>query len=75
MLAAAAYSAVATFALLKVIALVSPLKADRREEGLGMDVSQHGEEAYADHDGAMLILEPVKKLAAGEPALAEGGAR
>jgi len=74
-LAAAAYSAVASFALLKAIALVSPLKAGMREEGLGMDVSQHGEEAYADHDGAMLILEPARTVAAGEPALAEGGAR
>jgi len=50
------YSAVASFALLKVIGLVVALKADRREEGLGLDVSQHGEEAYADDDGAVLIL-------------------
>jgi Amt family ammonium transporter len=74
-LAAASWSALATFVLLKAIALVAALKVDRREEGLGMDVSQHGEEAYADHDGAVLILEPARTVAAGAPALAEGGAR
>ena len=42
--------------LLKVIGLVTPLKVDKREEGLGLDVSQHGEEAYADDEGAILIL-------------------
>jgi Amt family ammonium transporter len=55
-LATIAYSAFASFALLKVIGLVSALKADRREEGLGLDVSQHGEEAYADDEGAILVL-------------------
>ena len=75
-LAVAAYSAVATFALLKAIGLATALKADRREEGLGMDVSQHGEEAYADHDGAILILEPPEPGAAAVRALtAEGGVR
>jgi Amt family ammonium transporter len=33
-----------------------PLRADVSDEGLGMDVSQHGEEAYADGEGAVLIL-------------------
>jgi Amt family ammonium transporter len=74
-LAAAAYSGLLSYGLLKAIALVTPLKVDRREEGLGMDVSQHGEEAYADHDGAILILEPEAPVAAGAAALAEGGAR
>ena len=55
-LATVVYSAVASFALLKAIGLVLALKADRREEGLGLDVSQHGEEAYADDEGAILIL-------------------
>jgi Amt family ammonium transporter len=35
---------------------VTPLKVDKREEGLGLDKSQHGEEAYADDEGAILIL-------------------
>ena len=55
--AAIAYSAVASYLLLKTIDLVLPLKAATKEEGLGLDVSQHGEEAYADDDGAILILQ------------------
>jgi Amt family ammonium transporter len=51
-----AYSAVATFIVLKAVSAVVPLRADRSDEGLGMDVSQHGEEAYAESDGAILVL-------------------
>jgi ammonium transporter, Amt family len=72
------YSGVASYLLLKLIGLVFALKADRREEGLGLDVSQHGEEAYADDNGAVLILPregadapaPLPSLAA---SAAEGG--
>jgi Amt family ammonium transporter len=35
---------------------VRPLRADVRNEGLGMDVSQHGEEAYARDEGAILVM-------------------
>jgi len=78
-LAAIAYSGATSFLLLKGIALVTPLRVDRREEGLGLDVSQHGEEAYADDEGAILILqrtgadapEAVRALAAA----AAGGGR
>jgi ammonium transporter, Amt family len=55
--AAIAYSGAASFLLLKAIDVVTPLKANRKEEGLGLDVSQHGEEAYADDEGAVLILQ------------------
>jgi Amt family ammonium transporter len=55
-LAAIVYSAVVTWGLLKLIALVTPLRADARDEGLGLDVSQHGEEAYARGEGAILVL-------------------
>jgi Amt family ammonium transporter len=77
-LATIAYSAVASFVLLKAIGFVLALKADRREEGLGLDVSQHGEEAYADDEGAVLILPREETGAPAEaPALAaaavEGG--
>jgi Amt family ammonium transporter len=50
------YSGVATFVLLKIIGAVMPLKAPVTEEGLGMDISQHGEEAYGSGEGAILIL-------------------
>jgi Amt family ammonium transporter len=49
------YAFVATFVLLKLIGLVMPLRASEREEGVGMDVVQHGEEAYVTGEGAILI--------------------
>jgi len=58
-LAAAAYSAVGTWAVLKLVGLVLPLRITPREEGLGLDVSQHGEEAYTRGEGAILVLPEV----------------
>ena len=55
-LAAIVYSAVGTFVVLKLIALVSPLRASVREEGMGLDQSEHGEEAYASGEGAILVM-------------------
>src|SRR5687767_11567423 len=46
-LAAIAFSASASFVLFKLVGLFTPLRVLGREEGLGLDVSQHGEEAYA----------------------------
>ena len=43
--AAPVYAFVATFVILRVIGLVTPLRASDREEALGMDIVQHGEEA------------------------------
>jgi Amt family ammonium transporter len=51
-----AYSGIATFAILKLVGVVVPLRAEAGDEGLGMDVTQHGEEAYADGEGAILVL-------------------
>jgi ammonium transporter, Amt family len=72
-LAAPAYAFAATFALLKLIALFSPLRVTEREEALGMDIVSHGEEAYATGEGAILV-EPVGKgvpdRARREPAMA-----
>jgi ammonium transporter, Amt family len=53
--AAPVYAFVATFVLLRLIGLVMPLRASEREEALGMDVIQHGEEAYASGEGAILV--------------------
>jgi Amt family ammonium transporter len=55
-LVVAAYSASASWALLKVVNALSPLRVSKRDEGLGLDVSQHGEEAYVRGEGALLIL-------------------
>ena len=46
------YSGVMTFVLLKLIGLVLPLRATVNEEGTGLDITQHGEEAYL-HAGGM----------------------
>jgi Amt family ammonium transporter len=56
-LATAAYSGVATFALLKLLGVVGPLRAGKKEEGVGMDVPQHGEEAYSSGEGAILVMD------------------
>ncbi len=52
---AALYTAVTTFVILKALALVTSLRALPRTEGIGMDVSQHGEEAYASGEGSILL--------------------
>jgi ammonium transporter, Amt family len=72
--AAVIYSGAATFVLLKLIGLVMPLRAASHEEGLGMDVSQHGEEAYAEGQGAILVL-PERGVTVGAPAMATEGGR
>ena len=54
-LAGPAYAFVGTFVLLRVIGLVMPLRVSEREEALGLDVAQHGEEAYATGEGAILV--------------------
>ncbi|MFY9552234.1 MAG: ammonium transporter [Thermoanaerobaculia bacterium] len=55
-LAVAAYSGLATFGLLKLAGAFAALRVGAREEGLGLDVTQHGEEAYARGEGAILVL-------------------
>jgi Amt family ammonium transporter len=51
-----AYAFAVTFVLLKAIAAITPLRANAREQALGMDVAQHGEEAYTSGEGALLVL-------------------
>ena len=50
-----AYSGAATFGILKALALVMPLRISTRVEGVGLDVAEHGEEAYTAGDGAILV--------------------
>jgi Amt family ammonium transporter len=54
-LSSAAYAAVMTFVILRGLALVMSLRAVPRVEGIGMDVTQHGEEAYASGEGSILV--------------------
>ena len=53
---APAYAFVATYVLLRVVGLLMPLRATEREEAVGMDVIQHGEEAYVTGEGAILVM-------------------
>jgi Amt family ammonium transporter len=50
------YSGAASFLLLKAIAVVMPLRPPEREEAVGLDVWEHGEEAYSSGEGAILVL-------------------
>ncbi len=68
-LSSALYAGIMTFVILKALALVMSLRAVPRVEGVGMDVSQHGEEAYASGEGSILVhpeaavvLEPLSTL-------------
>ena len=72
-LAAPIYAFVMTFLLLKLIGLVMPLRVSEREEALGMDVVQHGEEAYVTGEGAILVgAEPEDDVLVTNPALRPG---
>jgi Amt family ammonium transporter len=64
-----AYSAVVTFGILKLLALVTALRAEPRTEGVGMDVSQHGEEAYSSGEGSILVITDAGPVAAPARAL------
>jgi len=46
-----------TFMLLRLIGVFAPLPVSERDDGLGLDVTRHGEEAYAHGDG-MVLLSP-----------------
>jgi len=50
------YSGAASFLLLKAIGLVMPLRPRERDEAVGLDVVEHGEEAYSSGEGAILVL-------------------
>ncbi len=54
-LATPAYAFVGTFVILKLLGLAMPLRAGAREESQGMDIVEHGEEAYVTGEGALLL--------------------
>ena len=49
--AAIVYSGVGSFVLLKLVGLVFPLRAERSDESVGLDLCMHGEEAYVHAEG------------------------
>jgi Amt family ammonium transporter len=52
---APAYAFLGTFVLLKVIGLVARLRVKETHESQGLDLNQHGEEAYTRGEGAILL--------------------
>jgi Amt family ammonium transporter len=51
------YSALGTFLIVKVLSMITALRTEPREEGMGLDFTQHGEEAYSRGEGAILVLD------------------
>jgi Amt family ammonium transporter len=68
-LAAVAYSGVMSVVLLKAIGLVMPLRASAEDEESGLDLTQHGEEAYVHGEGSS----PIEAFARTEPVPAAHG--
>jgi Amt family ammonium transporter len=58
LLATLAWSAAGSWACLKLVALVTPLRVVDTHERRGLDVAEHGEEAYGSGEGAILVLRP-----------------
>jgi Amt family ammonium transporter len=53
--AAIVYSGAVSFVLLKLIGVVIPLRADSGDETTGLDLTQHGEEAYIHERGITAV--------------------
>jgi Amt family ammonium transporter len=70
--ASAAYSGVMSFILLKAIGAVMPLRANAGDEGTGMDVTQHGEEAYVHAEGSLSMSSAPSIAMGGSHGFAEG---
>jgi Amt family ammonium transporter len=68
-LAAIVYSGVGTFVILKLVGLVLPLRAATSEETSGLDITEHGEEAYMHMGAAMSAVEPGPKASAPQSVL------
>jgi ammonium transporter, Amt family len=62
-LATMGYSATMSFGLLKLIGAVLPLRAAAGDEAVGMDLSQHGEEAYVHAEGSAALSAAAAKTA------------
>jgi Amt family ammonium transporter len=49
--------------LLRLVGLFMPLRVPDRAQGVGLDITQHGEEAYTHGEGALLLLDRRTDLA------------
>jgi len=70
--ASAAYSGVMSLILLKAIGAVMPLRAGAADEATGLDVSQHGEEAYIHAEGAVAMSNSPSQALGGSHGFAQG---
>lgn len=68
-LVAPAYAFAATFVLLKLVGAVMPLRVTRTDEAIGLDITEHGEEAYASGEGAILLIQDLDGRIEGEAPL------
>jgi len=68
-LTAIIYSGVVSFVLLKLIGMVIPLRATATDESVGLDITQHGEEAYLHTGGASPMLPMARESMAPQPVL------
>lgn len=64
LLVVAVYSGVATLALVRLVNAVGRLRSTQRDEAVGLDITQHGEEAYTRGDGAVLVMPSLSSTAA-----------
>ena len=71
-LATIAYCGAGTWVIVQALGAVTALRASPKEEGLGLDVTQHGEEAYSRLEGAILVQErPTAEHALRNPILVD----
>ena len=52
----AGYSGALTFVLIKAVSVAIPLRTVKRAEATGLDITEHGEEAYSRGEGTVLVL-------------------
>ena len=55
-LAVMVYCAVVSWGLIKLISLFTAVRAPETEEGKGLDILEHGEEAYSSGEGATIVV-------------------
>jgi Amt family ammonium transporter len=46
-----------------------PLRVSRKDEAIGLDITEHGEEAYASGEGAILLVQDLDGTIEGEKVL------
>jgi Amt family ammonium transporter len=66
-LVAPTYAFAMTFGLLKLLGALMPLRVSEKDESLGLDIQQHGEEAYSSAEGAILVVPETPDAVGWEP--------